>query len=137
MRRFLMYGGLAAILGVLYVAGVLLYRRMQDSDYTRRNAGTPAPVPQVVQDEGTGVRILQFYTPAAEVAKGASTNICYGVQNARAVQINPPVEQVWPSLSRCFAVSASATTTYRLTAEGNDGRKVSAEFTLKVAKKGS
>jgi hypothetical protein len=132
MKRFLLYGGLAALLGALYVAGVLLYRHAANSEYSRREAGVPAPVPSIVANQGGAVRILQFYAVAGAIRKGATTSVCYGVQNAREVRLTPPVEQVEASLSRCFAIAPERTTTYRLTAAGKDGREVSEEFTVKV-----
>lgn len=132
MKRFLLYGGLAAILGVLYVAAVMLRRHAADREYQRREGGVPAPVPAIVENQGGSVRILDFYAAQGKLSKGAGTNLCYGVQNAREVRLDPPVEQIGPSLSRCIAVAPERTTTYRLTATGKDGRAVSAEFTLQV-----
>jgi hypothetical protein len=132
VKRFLIYGGAAAILGALYDGGVLLYRHAQDRDYERREGGVPAPVPDVVANQGGVVRILQFYAVAGELQKGATTNVCYGVQNAREVRLTPPVEQVDVALSRCFAIAPANTTTYKLTAIGKDGRQVAAEFTVEV-----
>ncbi|HVX65549.1 MAG TPA: hypothetical protein VHA11_03055 [Bryobacteraceae bacterium] len=134
MRRFLLYGGLAFLLGALYVAGVFVYRRIQDSEYFRRQGvvAAPAPVPSVIANQGGEVRILQFYAVAGAISKGAGTNICYGVQNAREVRLTPPVEEVEPALTRCFAIAPERTTTYKLTAVGKDGREVAAEFTVKV-----
>ncbi len=83
----------------------------------------PAPPP---------VRILHFYASAPEVAAGQSVTICYGVENARAVRLDPPVEPLKPLFNRCFPVSPSRTTTYTLTAEGADGGTASASFTVRV-----
>jgi hypothetical protein len=132
MRRFLLYGGFAAILGALYVAGVMLYRRTADRDYSRREEGMRGPVPDIVAKQGGAVRILQFYAVERRIPRGGSTNLCYGVQNARAVRLSPPVEELTPSLTRCFTVAPERTSTYRLTAVGKDGREVWAELTLEV-----
>jgi hypothetical protein len=78
------------------------------------------------------VRILHFYASAAEVAPGQTVTICYGVENAASVRLDPPVEPLKPLFNRCFAVSVSRTTTYTLTAEGPDGRRVSESFTVRV-----
>src|SRR5262245_34033942 len=61
------------------------------------------------------VRILQFYAAESLLPLDQSTNLCYGVENASAVRISPPVEHLWPALSRCIAVSPRETTTYTLT----------------------
>ena len=97
-----------------------------DAEQTRRQAELDRMY------SGTGVRILQFYAPEAEVAKGGRTTLCYGVLNARTLRIEPPVEGVGVSLSRCVEVAPKADTRYTLTAEGRDGSTVSASLTLKV-----
>src|ERR1700689_3206816 len=56
---------------------------------------------------GDRVRILQFYPESAEIAPGGKTLICYGAVNAKAMQLDPPVERVWPAASRCFEVTPS------------------------------
>jgi hypothetical protein len=78
------------------------------------------------------VKILQFYAGAGVVDAGQSVTICYGVENARAVRIEPPVEEVKPAFNRCFAATPSASTTYRLIAEGADGKEATASFTVRV-----
>lgn len=58
--------------------------------------------------------------------------ICYGVENARSVRIEPPMEPLKPFFNRCFQASPSANTTYRLVAEGFDGKMVSESLSVKV-----
>jgi len=81
---------------------------------------------------GTDVRILQFYARDGELIEGRSTVLCYGVLNARSVEIAPPVEGVSPALNRCVEVAPRADTRYTLTAQGKDGRRVSESFVLNV-----
>lgn len=94
----------------------------------------PRPRPQVSDPllaYGDRLTILQFYgTP--RISPGASGLLCYGVLNAKAVRLDPPVERVWPALSRCFDVSPAATTRYTLTAEGADGASASRSFEVTV-----
>ncbi|MGH9723000.1 MAG: hypothetical protein ACRD8O_22545, partial [Bryobacteraceae bacterium] len=66
-------------------------------------------------------RILQFYAAPGVIAKGESASLCYGTENVRAVRIEPEVEKLNPSLSRCFPVSPSSNTEYTLFVTGNDG----------------
>ena len=80
---------------------------------------------------GNGVRILQFYGPR-EISSGAKVEICYGVVNAANVSLDPPVERVWPSLSRCFDVIPAKSTRYTLTAEDGQHRKVSQSIEISV-----
>jgi len=52
--------------------------------------------------------------------------------NAKAVEIEPTVDGVFPALNRCVAVAPEKDTRYTLTAEGNDGQKVAASFVMSV-----
>ncbi len=56
--------------------------------------------------------------------------LCYGVENADAVTLDPPVDRVWPALAHCIEVSpAKGTTTYTLTAS-QGAAKVSQSATV-------
>lgn len=81
---------------------------------------------------GTSARIIQFYARSGEIVEGERDAICYGVENARAVRIEPAVEKLWPAVVRCFAVEPKQDTTYTLFAEGADGSRDEASFTVNV-----
>jgi len=78
------------------------------------------------------VKITQFYAAASSVAKGDPGRLCYGVEDAVSVRIEPPVEQLSPSPTRCFDIKLSTTTTYKLIAEGRDGSKDERSATIAV-----
>lgn len=97
-------------------------------------ACTPAPAPRVTgtQEQQPGaVRITQFYAEPV-VAKGEKANLCYGVENAKSVKLDPPVEKVWPAMARCFPVDPSKASRYTLTAEDASGRSVSQFVEIRV-----
>ena len=77
-------------------------------------------------------RITQFYTTKALVAHGETALVCYGVENATAVWLEPPRHELSAALARCVEVSPVADTTYKLTAEGADGKAVTGELKVKV-----
>ncbi len=81
---------------------------------------------------GHSVRILQFYTGAREIAPGEKALLCYGVVNATAVRLDPPIERVWPAVSRCFEVTPARSTRYTLTAEGGEHTTVSESIEIAV-----
>ncbi len=58
--------------------------------------------------------------------------LCYGVENANSVQLDPPIEKLWPSLVRCFEIAPPHTTTYTLTAKGTDGAGVTETAVVEV-----
>jgi hypothetical protein len=78
------------------------------------------------------VKITQFYANPASIARGSSALLCYGVDNAAAVRIDPEVEKLSPALTRCFEVKPAATSSYTLTATGRDGSTDTQSVTLEV-----
>lgn len=112
------------IIAALYT-GWVLYQRHAD-------ATRPAPPPaDPLAKYGSSVQILSFYAAPGAIGRGGKSLVCYGVVNAREVRLDPPVEKVWPSLSRCFDVHPAKTTQYTLTAEDAGHRIVSQ--TIEVA----
>lgn len=87
---------------------------------------------QAAESRGTAVRILQFYANTGELVAGDPAIVCYGVDQAREVRIDPPVDQLKPAQNRCFEVRPRRTTTYTLAADGFDGTRMTASFTIRV-----
>lgn len=63
---------------------------------------------------------------------GEPAKICYGVENARSVWISPPMQELSAALARCIEVEPKVKTTYTLTAEGGDGKRVAQDITIGV-----
>jgi hypothetical protein len=83
----------------------------------------PAPAP---------VKITQFQVTPALIPKGIPGKLCYGVENAARLDMNPPVEELLPSAERCIDIAPAQATTYTLTAYGADGGKVSKSLEVRV-----
>jgi hypothetical protein len=81
---------------------------------------------------GEGLKILSFYAAPSQVARGGHTNLCYGVSGAKTVRIEPPVDAVWPALTRCVQVSPRKDTEYKLIAEDAHGASATQSATVKV-----
>src|SRR5436309_11217535 len=97
------------LLSVLYTGWV----------FWQRHTAEPAPKAARVERDplaayGDSVKILQFYTAAREIAAGEKALVCYGVVNATTVRLDPPVEKMWPAMSRCFEVAPARNTRYTL-----------------------
>lgn len=94
----------------------------------------PAPTrsTEVRKDTAAPVKILQFYAGSAQVGRGQSLKLCYGVENAAAVRIEPLAGQVKPGYRRCIDVTPQRTTTYRLVVEGINGGTLSESVTVEV-----
>ncbi len=95
-------------------------------------AGCGSPQVQQKPPEADPVKILAFYPRDAMVTAGGKTVLCYGVSNAKSVSIEPPVEGVSPSLTRCVEIHPKAETRYTLTAVGSDGQSASQSVTVRI-----
>jgi hypothetical protein len=51
-----------------------------------------------------------FYASPDHPAQGEKTLLCYGVEKADAVRLEPAVDRVWPSPTRCVEAPATKTT---------------------------
>lgn len=78
----------------------------------------PAEEPAARKTESAPVRILQFYAAPSIVAPGESASVCYGVENAAEVRLEPEVEPIKPAFSRCVPVTPRRDTEYTLIATG-------------------
>src|ERR1022692_837866 len=79
-----------------------------------------------------GAKITQFYSTLAQVGRGETALVCYGVENATAVWLEPPRHELSAAQARCVEVSPTADTTYKLTVQGADGKTVTRELKVKV-----
>lgn len=77
------------------------------------------------------LKILNFYAPRIP-ERGKPSTVCYGVLNAARVELDPPLAEVSPSISRCVEVTVRQQVQLTLRAYGRDGRVVSATFLLPV-----
>ncbi len=92
-------------LRILVAVGSLTLAGCQRTEPAKAVSKAPEPV-----------RITNFYASPSNPFKGESTKLCYGVENADAVKLDPPVDRVWPALSHCIEATPARETTYTLTA---------------------
>jgi hypothetical protein len=130
MRRLLI-----AILGpaVVWLAGTYIYRSISEARWARETARHLPENPDFARTYyGAELRILQFYAREGTLTEGDRTVLCYGVLNAKSVHLDPPVATVYPAINRCVDAAPARQTLYTLTAQGEDGRTVSASLTVGV-----
>jgi hypothetical protein len=84
-------------------------------------AACSRPTPPAPTVSNPPPRITQFYTTAPQLARGEKAMVCYGVENAKTVWLEPPRRELSAALARCVEIEPSGTTTYKLTAEGAGG----------------
>jgi hypothetical protein len=78
------------------------------------------------------VTITQFYASPPSIARGSASLLCYGVDSAVEVRVEPEVEKLRPALTRCFEVKPASTTSYSLIATGRDGSTATRSVTVEV-----
>jgi hypothetical protein len=77
-------------------------------------------------------KIVQFYASPAAIPPGEGALLCYGVESATAVRLDPDVDRISPSLARCIEVRPKATIEYTLFATGADGAEAQAATTVTI-----
>jgi len=130
----------ASVIALVYLAYVFLARRTAEEHYEeRQQRAQPTDAQKSKFNQtygGAAVKIMQFYARDPQLAPGQSTLVCYGVVNAKSVRVDPPIGDIYPALNRCLEVAPKRDTKYIITAEGNDGKTETAEFTLSVGARG-
>jgi hypothetical protein len=137
-RNIWRYGSIVLALVAIYV-GWIVYSRWQENGALEKQAAEQKAAKEHEQAErtveelgGNKFEIISFYAMPGIIRRGDSSQLCYGVSNAKSVRLDPPGGTVWPSLNRCFAITPRKDTTYTLTAEDANGNSKNASFTLKV-----
>ncbi len=136
LRRTLPFLSIAIVIGVAY-DGSIFYGRWRDA-----RAGAKAVAAKEAQYDrsivevlgGDRLKILDFYASPPTIRRGQHATICYGVNAAQSVRIDPPVEQLHPAVSRCLQVSPQRNTDYKLTVADSAGHTLSQSLTIEVAR---
>jgi hypothetical protein len=134
----LRYSWLLVAVVLLYIGGTFLLRwrenRNIDQEMERKAATKKAEDDRRIVElmGGNRFEILAFYAAPAAIRIGEAAQLCYGVSNAASVRLDPPVESLWPSYSRCLKVSPRKDTTYTLTAEDAQGHTKTATAVVRV-----
>ncbi len=124
LRRLLPYTSIAVVLALAYAGWTLLSRRHTDHANEQAAQAQKAKADRkIVEADGDGhLKILTFYASPPVLKTGEKGLLCYGVANAKAVRIEPQIEAITPSLSRCIEVSPKVKTEYTLTAQDSAGQ---------------
>jgi len=132
-RAWLAIWSIACLAALIYVGGVFYSRRQQDRDLAAQAAARQREQDQHAVEFMGGDRfeILNFYASPYIIHRGDTTDLCYGVSNAKTVNLSPP-GPVWPSLSRCLQVTPKKTTIYTLTAVSASGETKTAIARIEV-----
>ena len=121
LKNPLLYSSI--LVGIILLFTVwTLFSRWQQNHAIERRAREEKSRQQAENDRvvlgrlgGKELAIQTFYASPGAIHKGESTQLCYGVANAKNVTLEPQPNAVWPSYARCVSVSPAKSTTYTLT----------------------
>src|SRR6185295_9649508 len=116
LRKTLPLLTIAFVIAVGY-DGWIFYSRWREARATERKieAIKAAQARQTTAILGDGkLKILNFYATPGVIRPGERADVCYGVNGAKSVRIEPPVGELHPALARCVQVSPAANTEYKL-----------------------
>ena len=92
----------------------------------------PSAQPESKQAQPAPAKITQLYASPAAIARGDRSLLCYGVEGAASVRLEPAVEELAPSRARCIEVKPQASTKYTLYAKNRAGAEVSKEVEIAI-----
>ena len=132
------YSSLIFVCVLVYLAFLFVSRYESNRSYERRNAEKAAEQRRendqaaIEQLGGNELAIRTLYISPAVIHPGESAQLCYDVDNAKTVTLDPPAGEVWPSHNRCLDISPKKTTTYTLTIADASGKSTSQTAELQV-----
>ena len=134
LRGLLPYLTVVLIIAAIYAGWTVFSRSQQNrrAEQAAKQAELEADRRVVDTLGGDQLKILAFYASPGIVKRGQKSLVCYGVSNAKAVSIDPHIDDITPSLSRCLEVVPKRTTEYKLTAGDAKGHSTSQSFVLQV-----
>jgi hypothetical protein len=133
LRKVAAYSWFGVAVAVLYVGYIFLARHDENQKLAHQTAEHEAEQAHEELEKlgGDSLKILQFYAPPT-IAKGQTGKLCYGVVNAKTVTLDPPVDRMWPALTRCIEITPRKDTVYTLVATDAGGHSIHQEVTVQV-----
>jgi len=133
-RNPMLYTSILLVGAMAYVGWVMAMRRQEarNLEQKAREKQRQEAAQTFEQLGGERFEILNFYAAPGVIRRGDTVQLCYGVSNAKAVRLDPPSGEVWPSQARCLNVAPQKTTEYTLTAEDGHGNTRTSSLTITV-----
>ncbi len=135
LRTILPYTTVLVIIAVLYVAWTFYSRHESSRRAQEAIDAQKAEARKRVVDQIYGAGAISFNTFSADTGvlkRGESTELCYGVVNAKTVKIEPRIEEIRPSYRHCIEIAPKTTTTYTITAADAAGHTKTESLTVQV-----
>jgi hypothetical protein len=136
LRKLMPLLALATLCAVLYDGWIFYgrWRGRREGARQEKEAEADRARRELDMLGGDGLRILNFYASPGAIKRGEHANLCYGVNGAQAVRIEPLSEALRPAMAHCLQVSPRADTAYTLVAEDGKGKSIRQTFELRVTR---
>ncbi len=129
------YTTVLMIIVALWVAWIFYSRRAEnakaEAELQAKQAQAQKDAADFVLQHGE-LTFTTFEAADGTLKRGQTTELCYGVVNAKSVKLDPPVEQLKPSIRHCMDIAPKKTTVYTITAADGAGHTKSASLTVHV-----
>jgi hypothetical protein len=134
LRRSLPYLTIVIVIVLVYDGSIFYGRWRYARDARKAEAIQEAQDARRTLDAlgGDRLKILNFYASPPTVRLGQPSLICYGVNAAESVRLDPPVEQLHPAVSHCFQVAPRRDTEYKLTIADRAGHTLTQSLAIQV-----
>ena len=135
LRKVLPYTTVLTIIVALWVAWIFYSRHAEnakaEADLQAKKEQAQKEAADFVLQHGE-LSFTTFEASDGILKRGQTTQLCYGVVNAKSVKLDPPVEQIKPSIRHCMDIAPKKTTTYTITAGDAAGHTKTASLTVRV-----
>jgi hypothetical protein len=135
LRKLLPYTTIAMIIALLYIAWIFYSRHESNVAAERAAAAKEQERRQRSVNAVFGSGEILFSTFSADsglLKRGDHTQLCYGVENAKTVKLDPPIADLKPVYRTCIEIAPKTTTTYTITADDGKGHTKSESLTVRV-----
>jgi hypothetical protein len=131
------YSSLLLLAVAVYIGWIFLSRHLADRAYEnrleRRQEKKQKESDEAALEQLGGSELaIQMLYATPEIRPGETAQVCFGVANAQSVTLEPQPSPVWPSHNLCVDVNPKKTTTYTLTATGQDGKQARGQIRVVV-----
>ena len=135
LKKLLPYTTIALLFAIAYVGYTFYSRHEADVEAqaqidAKQEAARKRTVDAVFGDGE--IKFTSFSIDRQSLRRGETARLCYGVVNATAVKMDPPVEQLKPTYQHCMDISPTKTTKYTITADDGKGHLKSESLELPV-----
>jgi hypothetical protein len=135
LKKILPYTTAALVAALLYVAYIFYQRHEADvqaqAQIEAKQQADRERTLKAVFGDGE-IRFTTFSIDTTSLRRGDIARLCYGVENATSVKLDPPIETLKPTYLHCLDISPKVTTKYTITAEDGKGHSKSESLELKV-----